>query len=402
MGFDWIYVNPLHYPGFSGSLYAVKDYYKLNPAFVDQRSKLEGFDQLRQVIKTAKKLGLSMMLDLVINHTAIDSVLVKKHPAWYRRDDAGKIVNPSAMDPADARKITVWGDLAEIDNFDSPDRAALWAYWEKLCLDYAKLGFRGFRCDAAYQVPVELWGRLIKKVKDKYPGFIFVAETLGCKEKDIVELAQAGFDYIYNSSKWWDFKEDWCLRQLEQSRHFCPSISFPETHDTPRLAAETGGDVDYQKMRYLFAVLFSQGLLMPMGYEFGFQRPLDVVATRSDWWAKPYFDLTRFIAQVNRFKKKYPVFNEDNETHLIGDLSHGQVSGLLKIANDGQSKVLILLNTGRSSPQPVTVWDLPGIFQTAGGFKMIAPGKKDEVVETVPYETNLEPSGTRLIFWSAV
>ena len=23
MGFDWIYINPIHYPGFSGSLYAL-------------------------------------------------------------------------------------------------------------------------------------------------------------------------------------------------------------------------------------------------------------------------------------------------------------------------------------------------------------------------------------------
>ena len=33
MGFNAIYVNPFHYPGFSGSLYAVKDYYRLNPRF---------------------------------------------------------------------------------------------------------------------------------------------------------------------------------------------------------------------------------------------------------------------------------------------------------------------------------------------------------------------------------
>ena len=33
MGFNAVYVNPFHYPGFSGSLYAVKDYYRLNPRF---------------------------------------------------------------------------------------------------------------------------------------------------------------------------------------------------------------------------------------------------------------------------------------------------------------------------------------------------------------------------------
>ncbi len=35
MGFDWIYVNPFHYPGFSGSLYAVKDFHRLHPLLQD-------------------------------------------------------------------------------------------------------------------------------------------------------------------------------------------------------------------------------------------------------------------------------------------------------------------------------------------------------------------------------
>ena len=33
MAFNAVYLNPFHYPGFSGSLYAVKDYYRLNPRF---------------------------------------------------------------------------------------------------------------------------------------------------------------------------------------------------------------------------------------------------------------------------------------------------------------------------------------------------------------------------------
>ena len=30
MGFNMIYINPFHYPGFSGSIYAPKEYYKFN------------------------------------------------------------------------------------------------------------------------------------------------------------------------------------------------------------------------------------------------------------------------------------------------------------------------------------------------------------------------------------
>ena len=35
LGFDWVFINPIHYPGFSGSLYSVKDYFSMNPLFVD-------------------------------------------------------------------------------------------------------------------------------------------------------------------------------------------------------------------------------------------------------------------------------------------------------------------------------------------------------------------------------
>ena len=32
---NWIYLNPFHYPGFSGSLYAVKDYFAIHPALTE-------------------------------------------------------------------------------------------------------------------------------------------------------------------------------------------------------------------------------------------------------------------------------------------------------------------------------------------------------------------------------
>lgn len=37
MGFNWVFVNPINYPGFSGSLYSVKDYFDFNPLFVEQK-----------------------------------------------------------------------------------------------------------------------------------------------------------------------------------------------------------------------------------------------------------------------------------------------------------------------------------------------------------------------------
>ena len=35
MGFNWIFINPIQFPGRSGSLYSIKDYFRLNPLLVD-------------------------------------------------------------------------------------------------------------------------------------------------------------------------------------------------------------------------------------------------------------------------------------------------------------------------------------------------------------------------------
>jgi starch synthase (maltosyl-transferring) len=116
MGFNAIYVNPFHETGFSGSLYAVKDYYRLNPAFLNAEDDPSDFSPLKNFIEKCIENKLDLIMDLVINHTAFDSVLTQSHPLWYKRDASGKLMCPYAVDPADGANVTVWGDLAVIDN----------------------------------------------------------------------------------------------------------------------------------------------------------------------------------------------------------------------------------------------------------------------------------------------
>src|SRR5437660_4470084 len=114
MAFNAIYINPFHYPGFSGSLYAVKDYYRLNPRF---RGSDPGDDDmlLHGFTHAARVHGLRVIMDLVVNHTSKDSELVASRPHWFARDLRGNVVSPHATDPADPSRKTVWGDLAELD-----------------------------------------------------------------------------------------------------------------------------------------------------------------------------------------------------------------------------------------------------------------------------------------------
>src|SRR6266481_1088374 len=264
MGFNAVYVNPFHYPGFSGSLYAVKDYYRLNPRF---RGTEPGEDDalLRRFTDAAREHGLRAIMDLVVNHTSKDSELVASHPGWFARDRRGEFVSPSATDPADPTRKTVWADLAELD-YRPPQQHEILAYFERLVRHYIGLGFGGFRCDAAYKVPAAVWRRLIGAGKSAAPDVLFLAETLGAPIEDVLALDGAGFDYLFNSVKWWDFESGWLLDQYERFRHIAPSIGFPESHDTERLVAEllAAGFPEREiepryRQSYAFAAAFSAG-----------------------------------------------------------------------------------------------------------------------------------------------
>jgi 1,4-alpha-glucan branching enzyme len=398
MRFDWVFLNPFHEPGFSGSLYAVKDPYRLHP-LLRGRSKKSDDRLLGDFFRAAGEHRLKVMMDLVINHTARDAKLQDDHPDWYERDEEGELVSPGAIDPADARNQTVWGDLARLD-YETPEiREALIAYWSDYLRHYIQLGVKGFRCDAAYQLPPGVWSELIAAGRTEDPDLVFVAETLGAALDQVEGLARAGFDFFYNSAKWWDFQAPWLLEQYEQFRHVAPSIAFPESHDTERLAAELGvEDPDrleaYYRQRYLFSAVFSSGVMMPMGYEYGFSRRTHVVDTRPEDWEEPKFDLRPFIAEVNGLKLECPSLGiEGSQRRLICE--DPSIVPLLRSCDQCGSEggTLALINL---SPERNAILDpAPLLSQVEQNFDLyvdISPGAGaltdplDSPIELVPLE----------------
>jgi starch synthase (maltosyl-transferring) len=170
------------------------------------------------------------------------------------------------------------------------------------------------------------------------------------------------------------------LDQYEQFRSIAPSISFPETHDTDRLINElpSAGINDPSaieqryKNAYLFAAVFSTGVMIPIGYEYGFRKKLHVVDTRPEDWEKPPFDLTRYIAEVNRMKASLPVLNEEGPQRAVW-LGDGRIVGLLRRAMRGPEWIATLLNSDRSRPVTTRIeWPDVDVFQLG---REVTPGR---------------------------
>ncbi|MBF0501782.1 MAG: alpha-amylase [Candidatus Riflebacteria bacterium] len=389
LGFNAIWVNPFHYPGFSGSLYSPKDYYKFNPLFIDGESSPN--EQLRETIEACHKNGQLFIMDLVINHTAIDCTLVLEHPAWYCRKPDGKIVNPGAWNDG---KWIEWGDLAEIDNACSSDRQNLWNFWWKMMAHYLDLGVDGFRCDAAYQVPDDLWRFLIERSRQKKPGCLFLAESLGCSFQQVEQLARLGFDYIFNSSKYWDFNEPWGMEQYIKTSPVVASVSFPESHDTPRLRQELNDDMAAVRRRFLFAALFSKGIMMPIGFEWGYQRSLNVVETMPHHRENSGADLSDFVRSVLRLKDTYPALNREEGLTIVDQDNWYNIFCFRRFA-PGQKMILVAMNKDRSRHQRLYLPDLERILG-AGKVIDISPENAIPSVSRV-FDYNLRPCEIKVL-----
>lgn len=367
MAFDWIFLNPVQKPGRSGSIYSVADPFDIDPVLVDPDGPAPAA-QLRGAIDAAHGQGLRVMADLVINHCAADAPIVREHPEWFRWRD-GEVEHPGCDE--DGTRV-VWSDLARFDYTGTRDRAGLADHAGRIVAHLAALGFDGFRCDAAYQVPGEVWRTLLDRGRALRPGLVFAAETLGCTADQTRATARVGFDFVFNSGKWWDFNSPWLMEQYTLVRETCASIGFPESHDTPRLFEETGGNVDAMKQRYLFAALFSAGVLMPDGFEFGFRRRLDVVRTRAADREPPACDLTGFIRRANELKRDHVVFRTECPAHVI-PWEDPDILLLWRGAAGSNEEALLILNKSVHHRRHFHAPSLRPLVQSGAPLRCVSP-----------------------------
>jgi glycosidase len=140
-----------------GSYYAVSDFTKINPEFGT-------IDDFRQLIKTAHKNGIYVILDWVPNHTGWDHKWLKTNPDFYTKNEKGEVTYP---------KDTDWTDVADLNYDNIKLQEAMISdmlYW------LHKENVDGFRCDVAGSVPASFWQKAIPKLR---------------AEKEIFMLAEA-------------------------------------------------------------------------------------------------------------------------------------------------------------------------------------------------------------------
>ncbi|HTL73373.1 MAG TPA: alpha-amylase family glycosyl hydrolase [bacterium] len=177
LGVTILWTMPIHpigekfRKGDFGSPYSIKDYYAVDPNY----GTLADFKAL---VAGAHQRGMKVIMDVVANHTAWDSVMMTNKD-FYKQDATGKVIPP----------VPEWTDVAGLNYHSAALRTymiAMLKYWIQTC------DVDGFRCDVAYMVPTDFWEQARAELTKIKPDIIMLAEA------SKPELLTNAFDIDYS------------------------------------------------------------------------------------------------------------------------------------------------------------------------------------------------------------
>ena len=278
MGFDWIWLlsvwqtgpvaqrisrtNPewrhefqdtlpdLREDDIGGSGFAITEY-RVSEA-------LGGGEALARLRERLQRRGLRLLLDFVPNHTAPDHHWVIDHPEYFVAGTESDVARDPhnythVHGPRGAQVLALgrdpyfagWPDTVQLD-YSNP------ATQEAMVGELLRIAEQcdGLRCDMAMLVLPEVfertWGRraplfwpdAIRRVREKVPGFCFMAEVYWDLEST---MQHQGFDYAYDK-RLYDRLRDGHASPVREHLHagldFQAKLArFMENHDEPRAAA---------------------------------------------------------------------------------------------------------------------------------------------------------------------
>ena len=162
LGVTILWIMPIHpigekgRKGAFGSPYSVRDFYAVDPNYGT-------LDDFKKLVAAAHQRHMKVIMDLVANHTAWDSVMIT-NKNFYKQDAKGNVISP---EPG-------WSDVAGL-NYANPQlrqyMIKMLKYWIRIC------DIDGFRCDVAWGVPKDFWEQARAGLENTKPDIMMLAEA---------------------------------------------------------------------------------------------------------------------------------------------------------------------------------------------------------------------------------
>ncbi len=281
--------HPATVKGEAGSPYAIKDYYDNDPDLAVNVGKRR--EEFKALVDRTHKAGLKVIMDFIPNHVARhyhsdnmpegtysfgehdeNNLFFAGHNNFYYLGNQSYGCNIDAKDCADEEYSETPLRATGNDCFGSPSRndwydtvklnygidyrtgnrqfspvPNTWVKMLKILRYWASQGIDGFRCDMVEMTPVEFWNWAVTKIKEEFPGIVFIGEIY---QPHIYRsfIKDGGFDYLYDKVGLYDTLKgvmsgqasanniSYTLQSTADIRSHM--LTFLENHDEQRIASD--------------------------------------------------------------------------------------------------------------------------------------------------------------------
>ena len=248
-------VEPCHpdlVKGEAGSPYAITDYFDVAAELASTPER--GLKEFEELVSRTHAAGMKVVIDFVPNHvfrqfrkpftknnfyTLYGQTLTLPVKTDYKEIPAMGTGNcPGNASPS----TSDWYDTIKL-NYDNK---YTWNIMLDVLLFWAGKGVDAFRCDMVELVTADFFRWAFTQVRHKFPGTFFIAEVYD--KNNYRRYADAGFDYLYDKSGFYDSLRDICAGNrpaywLTGEWQFLGDLqphmlNFLENHDEQRVASD--------------------------------------------------------------------------------------------------------------------------------------------------------------------
>jgi hypothetical protein len=225
-----------------------------------------------------------------------------------------------------------------------------------------EFGIDGVMIDMGHALPMELKHEMIRRARVIDPNFAFWDENFSVNEQSVKEGYNAVIGYLW-SDQYYPERFRNLLRRCSAEGFPLPFFATPESHNTPRAAARTGG-VRYAKYAWATGNFLPAIPFIHSGFELGEQFPVNTGLdfSREDlehypagrlplfseyayiWTNKEQF--TDWISRVSAVRRKYRslVVDPSPGSFLCVDAGHHDVLAFARTNQEEGKKLLVIAN----------------------------------------------------------
>jgi len=188
-------------------------------------------DRLSRLAQAAANHELALWVRVMFDRVSVDASPGTAPPGWYR-------AHPE--DPARDPRLPVsdWGLMALNDG--PPD--GFTASWGARLARWADAGVTGFLFEAPQCLPAVAWQELLAPLRRHATQLPCVAWTPGMSPPQLEALRNAGFDGVFSSLAWWDYKSGWLAEEAARLEKVAPVLASVSPLDGSASAAVPPAD----------------------------------------------------------------------------------------------------------------------------------------------------------------